>query len=194
MGRMRDPMFSQGRGGHHMRMIRFALAVAAVVAVTLFAGGALAAPAGTSSLADVRSATAALHDVATASATKYSLFADAAHIACIANPGVGAMGIHYVNGDLVKSGEINALTPQALVYEPRGDGHLSLVAVEYIAFQTAWDGAHHGVAPTLFGQDFMLVPAGNRFGIPAFYALHVWLWKNNPSGMFSMWNPNVSCG
>jgi hypothetical protein len=177
-----------------MRTIRFALAVAAVVAVTSFAGGALAAPTGASSLAEVRSATAAFHDVATATTAKYGLFADAAHIACIANPGVGAMGIHYVNGALVKSGVINALTPQALVYESREDGHLSLVAVEYIAFQAAWDAAHHNVAPTLFGQSFMPVPNGNRFGIPAFYALHVWLWKNNPSGMFSIWNPTVSCG
>ena len=41
-------------------------------------------------------------------------------------------------------------------------------------------------------------PAGeedqsNRFGLPAFYSLHAWIWKHNPSGTFSMWNPNVSC-
>ena len=45
----------------------------------------------------------------------------------------------------------------------------------------------------LFGQMFMLTPAGNRYGLPAFYSLHVWVWMHNPSGMFSMWNPSVHC-
>jgi hypothetical protein len=191
-GTMRAPVFKPYEEHHHMRTIRFALALAAVVAATLFATGAVAASQGQSSLADARAATAAFHNLEKATGAQYAELRDAAHIACIANPGVGAMGIHYVNGKLVGSGVINALTPQALVYEPR-DGHLSLVAVEYIAFQAPWDASHSG-PPTLFGQEFMLTPDGNRFGIPAFYSLHVWLWKNNPSGMFSMWNPNVSCG
>jgi hypothetical protein len=45
----------------------------------------------------------------------------------------------------------------------------------------------------LFGKSFMLVPAPNRFGIPAFYALHAWAWKTNPTGAFEMWNPSVLC-
>jgi hypothetical protein len=102
------------------------------------------------------------------------------------------MGIHYVNGDLVGSGQINPLTPQALVYEPEDNGQLRLVAVEYITFQAAWD-ATHNAPPSLFGHEFMLSPDGNRFGIPAFYSLHVWIWKHNPSGTFAMWNPRVDC-
>jgi hypothetical protein len=39
----------------------------------------------------------------------------------------------------------------------------------------------------------MLTSAENRYGLPSFYALHAWVWKDNPTGMFSMWNPGVSC-
>jgi hypothetical protein len=45
----------------------------------------------------------------------------------------------------------------------------------------------------LFGQEFELVPAGNRYGIPAFYELHAWIWKFNPLGLFADWNPRVHC-
>jgi hypothetical protein len=45
----------------------------------------------------------------------------------------------------------------------------------------------------LFGRTFDFVPAPNRFDIPAFYALHAWLWKPNPSGLLYAWNPSVSC-
>jgi hypothetical protein len=55
--------------------------------------------------------------------------------------------------------------------------------------QQAWTDAGNTSPPTLFGQEFELVPAGNRYGIPAFYELHAWIWKHNPSGMFSDWNP-----
>ena len=72
------------------------------------------------------------------------------------------------------------------------DGRLQLVALEYVVIQAAWDAAHSG-PPTLFGQTFMLNPAGNRFGLPAFYALHAWIWSNNPSGTFNPWNPRVGC-
>jgi hypothetical protein len=39
----------------------------------------------------------------------------------------------------------------------------------------------------------MLTPADNRFGLPAFYSLHVWVWKHNPKGTFEPWNPQVHC-
>ena len=63
---------------------------------------------------------------------------------------------------------------------------------EYVVFQDAWD-AHHSSAPELFGQEFELVKAGNRYGLPPFYELHAWLWKHNPAGTFDDWNPNVTC-
>jgi hypothetical protein len=66
------------------------------------------------------------------------------------------------------------------------------VALEYVVFQDAWD-ATHTTPPELFGREFELVPAGNRYGLPPFYELHAWLWKHNPSGMFADWNPRVHC-
>jgi len=102
------------------------------------------------------------------------------------------MGVHYANGALVGAGVIDAARPQVLVYEPTANGRLRLVAVEYVVFQAAWDAAHSS-PPALFGQEFMLTPDGNRYGLPAFYALHAWVWKPNPSGMFAMWNPRVDC-
>ena len=61
-----------------------------------------------------------------------------------------------------------------------------------MVFQSSWDAAH-SAPPTLFGQKFMLNPADNRFGLPAFYALHAWIWKHNPKGTFEPWNPQVRC-
>jgi hypothetical protein len=55
-------------------------------------------------------------------------------------------------------------------------------------------GANHpGVTPQLMGQIFHYFEAPNRFGLPAFYTLHVWAWKENPKGAFVNWHPNVSC-
>ena len=57
----------------------------------------------------------------------------------------------------------------------------------------AWD-ATHAAPPILYGQRFARVAAGNRYGLPDFYELHVWHQKANPSGIFNDWNPTVSCG
>ena len=102
------------------------------------------------------------------------------------------MGIHYVNCDLVGDGAIDALTPEAVMYSPGPNGRLRLAAVEYVAFQSTWDATHQA-PPALFGEEFRFVPAGNRYGLPAFYALHTWIWKNKPSGTFNDWNPRVDC-
>ena len=61
-----------------------------------------------------------------------------------------------------------------------------------MVFKAAWD-ASHSWRPRLFGHTFNLSPEGNRFGLPAFYSLHAWIWKNNPAGMFQMFNPTVTC-
>jgi hypothetical protein len=81
--------------------------------------------------------------------------------------------------------------PEALLYEPR-DGKLQLVAVEYVVLADAWN-AKNQAPPVLMGQLFNYVGAPNRYGLPAFYELHVWAWKANPDGVFADWNPNVSC-
>ena len=79
---------------------------------------------------------------------------------------------------------IDIAKPEAVMYEPKPDGSLNLVAVEYIAFK--------GPA-ALEGQLFNFVPAPNRYGLDPFYELHVWAWKQNPDGTFADNNPDVSC-
>ena len=102
------------------------------------------------------------------------------------------MGVHYVRGDLVGDDVLEPTTPEALVYEPDGDGRMRLVAVEYVVFRSAWDATHE-TPPSLFGRAFDVTADGNRFGLPAYYSLHAWVWKHNPSGTFAMWNPEVHC-
>jgi hypothetical protein len=110
---------------------------------------------------------------------------------CVSGPQEGAMGIHYPNGALVGDGMLDPKKPEILIYEQR-NGRLRLLGVEFIVIAEAWDDAHDG-PPVLLGQHFHYVGSPNRYGLPAFYELHVWAWRNNPSGMFVDWNPTVSC-
>jgi hypothetical protein len=135
---------------------------------------------------EVRRATQRYQDVAAATAASYALF-----LGCVSGPQGGAMGIHYVNGTLVGDGTLDPQRPEALMYEPK-NGKLQLVGVEYIVIAAAWD-ANSKTPPALMGQLFQYNASPNRYGIPAFYALHVWAWKHNPHGMFVDWNPKVSC-
>jgi hypothetical protein len=139
-----------------------------------------------------RGATDRYHDLSLAESDGYALLVDTAGISCIDDPVEGAMGVHYTNGDLVASGTVDPLKPQVLVYEPIAEGELSLAAVEYVVLQEDWD-ATHATPPVLFDHEFMLTPEGNRYGLPPFYSLHAWIWKDNSSGAFANWNPEVSC-
>jgi len=82
--------------------------------------------------------------------------------------------------------------PEALVYAPEKNGRMKLAALEYVVIKSAWDETHSG-PPSLFGHTFNLTLSPNRFGLPAFYSLHAWIWKANSAGMFVPWNPKVSC-
>jgi hypothetical protein len=140
----------------------------------------------------VKRATQQFRKVSVAQDAGYGLLLDKDGIACIDMPGMGAMGVHYAKGAIVGDGAIDPLTPEAVVYEPNERGRLRLVALEYVVFKDAWD-AQHDAAPSLFGQEFNFTPSGNRFDLPPYYSLHVWLYKHNPAGMFEMWNPKVTC-
>jgi hypothetical protein len=171
-----------------MKLARIVIALFVVVPVLAAAGIAVAGGHGSADAASP--ATARFHDLDKAIEAGYSIrLADTAGIECIAHTTDGAMGVHMVNGSLLDS-EVDATQPEALVYEPRKDGSLKLVAVEYVVFQSAWQGSE---PPSLFGRTFDFTPAGNRYGLPAFYALHAWIWKPNPSGLLYAWNPNVDC-
>jgi hypothetical protein len=143
-------------------------------------------------LRTLRRATDQFHSIAVAEQQGYGLLTDVSKIACIDMPGMGAMGVHWAKPALVGDGNIRLTTPEAMVYAPGPDGTLTLAAVEYVVLKADWDAKHHH-APALFGHTFTTTDAPNRFGLPAFYSLHVWVWKHNPAGTFAMFNPNVMC-
>lgn len=134
----------------------------------------------------VRESTSDFRDVAAAEEVGYGLFHG-----CVSGPQGGAMGVHYANGDLVGDGELDAEAPEALIYE-MSYGQLRLVGVEYVVLADQWH-ENNEMPPVLMGQLFNYVGSPNRYGLPAFYELHVWAWKFNPTGMFADWNPLVSC-
>lgn len=113
---------------------------------------------------------------------------------CVTGPDSGAMGLHYVNLKLVEEGVVDVTRPQIVIYEPMPDGHLHLIGADFLVLADPWDKAHPGQgAPQLMGQLYHYFEAPNRFGLPAFYTLHVWAWKPNPNGAFVNWHPDVSC-
>ena len=135
----------------------------------------------------VRDSTERFKDVHVAEAEGYTL-----QFGCVTGPDSGAMGLHYVNGDLVKRGELDPTHPQIVIYEPGSDGTLKLIGADFLLVADAWDKKNQG-PPELMGQLFHYWESPNRFGLPAFYTLHVWAWKSNPNGAFVNWHPNVSC-
>ena len=135
----------------------------------------------------VKDSTARFQDVKQAMAEGYAL-----QFGCVSGDSSGAMGLHYVNGALVGSGIIDATRPQIVIYEAQPDGSLKLTGADFLVFANAWS-VNHSEPPQLMGQLFHLFDAPNRFGLPAFYTLHVWAWKDNPNGAFVNWHPNVSC-
>jgi hypothetical protein len=137
---------------------------------------------------DVRNATRQFLDVNNAGPAGYG-----PAFGCVSGPDHGAMGIHYVNGDLVKDGKIEKETPEALIYEPVGGGKLRLVGVEYIVDAATYLKNNNNTPPQLDGQAFQLVASPNRFGLDPFFELHVWAWRENPQGAFVDWNNNVTC-
>ena len=167
-------------------------AVAATTGVTNVVGLA-SAGSDHSVTAQTKSATGRFHDLSKAQAAGYGLLKDAAGIACIDNQPVGGMGVHYVNGSLVGDTALDPQHPEALVYAPNADGQLKLAALEYIVFKDKWEAAGNTAPPSLFGQEFNLTPDPNRFGLPAFYSLHAWVWDPNSSGLLQPWNPSVHC-
>ncbi|MGQ0648236.1 MAG: hypothetical protein ACT4P7_11765 [Gemmatimonadaceae bacterium] len=133
---------------------------------------------------------AAAVDILKKEMAKYSSFARAqrdgyttAITACMANPPVGSMGVHYGNTSII-DGAVSQYKPEVLLYEPGPNGQLTFVGVEFIVPFTAWTSP---TPPVLFGQTFM---ANQTFQV---WALHVWVGRDNPSGIFADWNPTVKC-
>jgi len=142
--------------------------------------GALAAE--QKDLAAVRAATARFHRFDVADEEGYDFLFLNTCMVDQSGDDRGGMGYHYVNTALL-DGQVSVATPEAVLYEPGPNGQLRLVALEYVIPKSAWNEPD---PPVLLGQDFTL----NAFDL---WALHVWVWKRNPSGMYADWNPNVNC-
>jgi hypothetical protein len=112
-----------------------------------------------------------------------------AALGCVSGPDHGAMGVHYVNGTLL-NGPIDPTHPQALIYEPQSNGELKLVGVEFIILAGALPP---NSAPQVEGHLMQYIDGPNRYGLPPFFELHVWAWRENPQGPFVDWNDHVSC-
>jgi len=128
-------------------------------------------------LASARAATAKYHNVNQAIADGFVPVSP-----CVAVPGLGAMGIHYVNFARAGNPNLNPAEPETLLYMPDENGDLRLVGLEYVRF-----GPPIPPVPMLFGQEFHY---DSNLGA---YTLHVWAWRNNPSGMFAPFNPKLGC-
>src|SRR3954447_24431822 len=96
--------------------------IAAACVGGLLPATAAAAPAGPSGVSTARQATPWYQSLAVAQRDGYALLKDAQGIACIDNPGVGGMGIHYAKSTLVGDGKVNLSTPDVLVYAPAANG------------------------------------------------------------------------
>ena len=159
-------------------MVRWLIRMSAVgLAVFALTMPAAQASNGTdeSALSGVRQATAAFHDLTLAQAAGYQRL-----LPCFDLPATGGMGQHYVNLSLLDA-NVDANQPEALVYEVDGD-RLQLVAVEYIVPWSAWVSS---TPPQLYGRSFFRVTSLKL------WALHAWIWRPNPLGMFANYNPNV---
>jgi len=130
-------------------------------------------------IARVRAATSRFQQIAAAQAAGYT----AQYPAGCAQSSAGAQGFHYLNPALVDA-NVELLRPELVMYEPGSNGQMQLVGVDYVVPFNQWPSE---TGPTLLGVPFM---RNEPLGV---WALHIWAWRPNPSGMFAMWNPSVSC-
>jgi hypothetical protein len=102
---------------------------------------------------------------------------------CVASP-LGGMGMHWANPQLIDP-VFDPARPEVMLYEPRPNGEPKLVAVEYIVLNVGQERPHFDGHPLDIGGTPTPVPH---------WSLHVWLYQDNPNGVFTPFNPTVSCG
>lgn len=182
-------------------------------AVSASAGTASAAASAEPTLEEVRRATERFRDVNVAVAEGYvrdpmDVCETAAHMGL---PGeTGAMGIHYVHFGMLEitateprvdgtTTHTDFLRPSVLLYEPQADGSLELVGVENLVFLAAWEAAGNTAPPSFQGLawdrmvDDPATEVDEAHMFAPHYDRHVWLYRDNPSGVFAQWNPAVTC-
>ena len=128
----------------------------------------------------LRAATNKFHDIAEARAAGYP----STMPKCIADSTMGGMGYHLIDRSLFDD-KLEIERPEMLIYAPAAEGKVELVAVEYIVPYRAVPST--ATPPRLFDQDL------KRYDQLNYWALHVWAWRPNPSGLFADWNPTVRC-
>jgi hypothetical protein len=190
------------------KLLLAALAVAGAVVVTALgvvtAGAGAASPDG---LQAVQAAASRYHSIVQARQDGYTTENEP----CVSAPpppgSTGAMGIHAVNGALIGDGVVDPLRPEILLYLPKANGELELVGVEYFAIALAntetgpapWFGAEppplgfFTPSPSVLGRTFDGPMPGHNPTMPWHYDLHVWLWADNPAGLFAPFNPALTC-
>jgi hypothetical protein len=136
-----------------------------------------------SDLAQLRLATVEFQRLEAAQAAGYSLMPGLNQ--CFQNSGFGGLGYRFISTSLIDA-NVDLMQPEVMVYVRGPNGALQLAAVEYIVPVAAWNATHTGW-PQLMGHQFHLNPSLEA------YVLNIWVWENNPSGMFEDWNPKVSC-
>lgn len=189
-------------------------APAALLTATLFAAATSPVLAQEEpTLTEVRAATERFRDVGVALAEGYITpdgMCDTAPM--MGRPASdGAMGIHYFRPDLLgvtapPNPRVNGngthtdfRTPSILIYEPQADGSLELVAVENLVFREAWHAAGHVQPPSFHGvtydsmSDDPATEIDEAHMFEPHYDRHVWLYRDNPAGLFAPFNPNVTC-
>jgi hypothetical protein len=129
-------------------------------------------------VAKIRDATAKFQTSKAAEAAGYKLATG-----CVQHQPAGAMGYHF-NNEALFDATLDVEHPEVLVYEKRPDGTFQLNGVEFYVPASAWTSAE---PPRIMGQELKTAP-----GL-GFWFLHVWVWKRSPSGLFSVWNPDVKC-
>ena len=197
-------------------MIRVALALAGASASALVMAVPVqqAANAKEPTLAEVRAATERFQDVKVALAEGY--IRDPMNICDTAEmmgkpAGLGAMGIHYFRPDLLgisgppdprvdgNGTHTDFRKPAILIYEPQVDGSLKLLAVENLVFQKSWHGAGNDRPPRFDGveydnmKDDPATKVDEAHMFEPHYDRHVWIYRENPRGVYAQFNPNVSC-
>jgi hypothetical protein len=112
---------------------------------------------------------------------------------CVEEPGLGGMGIHYLNPALAADDVIDPGQPEILLYSENSRGDLVLVGAEWFMADGDQDLSTDDDRPSLWGHPFDGPMPGHDPGMPVHYDLHAWVWAPNPSGDLAPFNPRLSC-
>ncbi len=162
------------------------VAIAATLATAVAVAGDGPLPA---ELQEVRAAVARYHSFEQAEKDGYVIRAGEP---CVRSP-FGTMGVHAANAALMVDDSIDPSSPELLLYLPDENGNLKLVGVEYWKADADGNLATNADRPSVLGRPFNGPMPGHNPTMPVHYDLHVWLWAENPSGLFAMFNPSLAC-